>query len=299
MNTPCVQLRFNLEPPAEKPAPYALFAIRQQFHTAFRRAAGCYSGGQACRAGIDCPCRSVFEQKLATDPSALRRFQKPPLPFAFKIPVLADRFSGGDEAELTLVIAGEVIRHLDLFIKAVRLLFSSSGLFKGWQVVSVEAVSLDGTYTAVPVEAGGGEFASLPLLSFDELVSEGGGNCPGITVNFQTPLRLLHKGSPVQDLSFNMVAGALFRRISSLAYYYGREELPHDFKWLARRSQEVVCARSDLRWVNRGGSLQGVEGVAEYSGDLADFIPFLQLGSRLNVGKGAAYGMGSYRFSAE
>lgn len=298
MNTSFVQLHFTLVPLAKKHAPYGLFAIRQQFHTAFRRAAGCFNGQQICRAGMDCPCRAVFEQKLATDPSALRRYQKPPLPFAFKIPVLADRLSGDGETELTLVIAGEVIRHLDLFIKATLLLFEPSGFFQSWRVAAIEAASPDGGRTFLPLEAAGSEFASLPLLSFDELFSGGGGQCSRISVNFQTPVRLMHKGSPVQDLDFSRVAGALFRRISSLAYYYGRDELPHDFKWLAHRSQEVVCTRSELRWANHGGSLQGVEGRAEFSGELADFIPFLHLGSVLNLGKGAAYGMGSYRFSA-
>lgn len=299
MNTPFVQLHFSLDPPAEKPVPYALFAIRQQFHASFRRAAGCFNARLTCGAGIDCPCRHVFDQALATDPSALRRYQKPPLPFAFKIPLLSGELPSGDEAELILVVAGEVIRHLDLFIKAVLLLFEPAAVFKNWQVLTIEAVSADGTRVAIPVNGSGGEFASLPLLSFDELFSGGGFNCSKITMNFQTPLRLLHKGSPVQELSFTTVAGALFRRISSLAYYYGREELPHDFKWLAARSREVVCTGSDLHRVNYGGSLQGVEGLLEYRGDLADFIPFLLLGSRLNLGKGAAYGMGCYSFSAE
>jgi len=118
-------------------------------------------------------------------------------------------------------------------------------------------------------------------------------------MSFQTPLRLIHKGSPLRNLSFSAITGALFRRISSLAYYYGREELPHDFKWLAQQSQLVVCRRSDLNWVNRGGSLQGVEGQVDFSGALAEFIPFLHLGNVLNIGKGAAYGMGNYSFSVD
>jgi len=299
MNTPFVQLYVTLEPPAKKLPPYGLFALRQQFHTAFRQAVGCFNGQQSCRAGIDCPCRVLFEQALATDPLALRRYQKPPLPFAFKIPLLPEKPFPGAEIEISLVIAGEVISYLDLFIKALRILFESADMFIGWRVVRVEAAAEDGARTNIPLEAAGSEFASLPILSFDELFSGGGGSCSRITVNFQTPLRLLHKGSPLQDVPFSRFAGALFRRISALAYYYGREDLPHDFKWLAQLSQKVVCSRSDLRWVNRGGSLQGVEGVVEYCGELADFIPFLLLGSRLNVGKGAAYGMGSYSFSVD
>lgn len=297
MNTPLVQLHFTLEPPSKKPAPYGLFAIRQQFHAAFQRAAGCYTPQLGCGGGDDCPCRAVFAQSLATDPVALRRYQKPPLPFAFKIPVIGEKTPDSSGIEMALVVAGEAIRHLDLFIKAVRFLFESSTGFSGWRLAGVEAAAEDGARTLIPPEGAGSEFASLPLLSFDDLFS-GGSSCAGITVHFQTPVRLLHKGSPVQDISFTLLAGALFRRISSLAYYYGGEDLPQDFKWLARQSQQIVCTSSELRWVNRGGALQGVEGSAEYRGELAEFIPFLLLGSRLNIGKGAAYGMGSYSYSA-
>jgi hypothetical protein len=299
MNTPFVQLRFSLELPSDKPDPHALFAIRQQFHAAFRRAAGCFHPTLTCAAGVDCPCRYVFDQKLATDPSALRRYQKPPLPFAFRIPLIPKELSLGDAVELTLAVVGEAIRHLDLFIGGIMHLFAPSGSFKDWQVIAVEAVSVDKTLVAIPSNRAGRDFNSLPLLSFDDFFSETSVDCSRLTMNFQTPLRLIHKGSPLRNLSFSAVAGALFRRISSLAYYYGREELPNDFKWLARQSQQVVCSRSDLHWVNRGGSLQGVEGQVEFSGAMAEFIPFLHLGKVLNIGKGAAYGMGSYSFSVD
>ena len=299
MNTPFVQLRFSLELPSDKPNPYVLFAIRQQFHAAFRRAAGCFYTALTCKADVDCPCCYVFDQKLATDPSALRRYQKPPLPFAFKIPLLTEELSLGDTIELSLVVVGEAIRHLHLFVDGVLSLFGPSGPFKNWQVVSVEAVSVDKNLIAIPPNMAGGEFDSLPILSFDDFFSEDSVNCSRLRINFQTPLRLVHKGSPLRSVFFSTVAGALFRRISSLAYYYGGEELPHDFKWLARQSQQVVCSCSDLHWANHGGSLQGVEGRAEFSGALAEFIPFLHLGSVLNIGKGASYGMGSYSFSVD
>jgi len=278
--------------------PAALFAIRQQFHTAFRRAAGCFHGQRECRAGSDCPCHSVFGQQLATDPAALRLYQKPPLPFAFKIPLLPGRVERGKEVELSLVIVGEAISYLDLFVKATLSFFESAGAFSSWQVTSVMAACPDGSRTVLPSAAGVAEFSSLPLLSFDDPATGEGGSCSRIFVDFQTPLRLLHNGSPLQDISFSRFTGALFRRISSLAYYYGGEDLPHDFKWLAEKSRAVVCRHAAMSWTNLGGSLQGVTGTAEFTGELTDFIPFLLLGSRLNVGKGAAYGMGRYCFSA-
>ena len=68
---------------------------------------------------------------------------------------------------------------------------------------------------------------------------------------------------------------------------------------LPSRVSRSFAAVLTCNWVNRGGSLQGVEGQVEFSGALAEFIPFLHLGSMLNIGKGAAYGMGNYSFSAD
>ncbi|PKN16308.1 MAG: hypothetical protein CVU66_01395 [Deltaproteobacteria bacterium HGW-Deltaproteobacteria-23] len=299
MHTPFVQLHFTLEHSAGKLSPEALFAIRQLFPVAFRQANGCLGVDQGCRETSDCACRSIFEQKLTPDPAALSRYQKPPLPFAFKMPLLPEMAIQVGEVEISLVIIGEAINHLDLFIKAVTRLFKPAGSFKNWRIISIEAASGDGSLTAIPAEGIFTEFSSLPLLSFDELFNDGSIDCSGINIEFDAPLRLLHKGAPLRDIRFSHLAGALLRRISSLAYYYGGEELPHDFKWLAGRSREIVCTSSDLHWINYGGSLQGVAGSAQFSGELADFMPFLHLGSLLNIGKGSAYGMGSYRFSAE
>ena len=299
MNTTFVQLHFTLEPPVGKLAPQTLFAIKQLFPAAFRRANGCLSLDQVCGENSDCPCRSIFGQNLTPDPAALRRYQKPPLPFAFKIPLLPEKTMQGGEIGLSLVIVGEMISHLDLFIKAVTLLFDPPGSFKNWRIVSVEAECGDGTRIAIPANGISTEFSSLPLLSFDELFNQSSIGCSGINVEFHAPLRILHKGVPLRDIRFSHLAGALFRRVSSLAYYYGKEELPHDFKWLAQRSREIICTDSDLSWVNYGGSLQGIKGTFEFSGELADFMPFLYLGNLLNIGKGAAYGMGSYLFTVE
>jgi len=299
MSTPFVQIHLTLEHPGTRLPPHALFAIRQLFPAAFRRAVGCLTKDGDCNGGPGCPCRTIFDQKLTSDPSALRRYQKPPLPFAFRIPLLTGNSLRGTLVDLSLVITGGAISHLDLFLAAVRELAGSSERMGQWHAVRIEAVSEDGSRILLPSEGIGREFANLPVLSFDEFFSRSFGPCCRVTIDFLTPLRLLHKGVPLREIGFNAVAGALFRRVSSLAYYYGGEELSHDFKWLAARSKEITCSRSGLNWINRGAGLQGVEGAVTFCGELAEFIPFLDLGSRFNIGKGAAFGMGSYSYSVD
>ncbi len=298
MDIPLVHLVITLEQGGGEP-PQGLFALRKLFPAAFRRVTGCATPAGECGGGPGCPCRATFGQDLTPDPAALRRYQKPPLPFAFRFSPPAGRPRRGEPAELRLTLVGEAANLLDIYLHTITTLFppgSSSPLSMACR--AVEAVAGDGTRILLRSGDGPPDLSSLPLLTFADTVPLPGNPGTSVSLEIGTPLRLLHRGMPLRELPFPAVAGALFRRVSSLAYYYGGVELPHDFKWLAQLSRTVTCRRSELAWVNRGGGLQGVEGRVTYGGELEEFLPFLALGSLLNLGKGAAYGMGSYTLAA-
>jgi hypothetical protein len=299
MDIPLVHLIITLEHGGGEPSPNGLAGLKRHFPGAFRRAIGCDDGHGDCSAGPDCRCRAIFAQTISPDPHARRRYQKPPLPFAFQVPDLAGVTKKGARCELSLVLFGGATAQLETFLTAVQLLFSPRcpNRLRNLFLCSIEAAAADGSRTLLPIGGDLSQFSSLPLLSFNDLFSTDLPATASVILTLQTPLRLLHHGSPVRELPFSVVAGALFRRISSLAYYYGGVEMPHDFKWLAERSRSVISCRSDLHWVDRGNGFQGVEGEVTYGGPLDEFLPFLMLGSRLNLGKGAAYGMGCYRLS--
>lgn len=294
MDIPLVHLVITLDHPAGI-SPSVLFGLKRLFPAAFRRAVGCATAAGECGVGPGCSCNATFGQLLTPDPTALRRYQKPPLPFAFQIPASGEGAPWG----LTLTLFGEATSQLETYLKALELLFPERGQGNPWRLrlLRIEAIAGDGVPTVLPRGGGCPEFSSLPLLSFGELFSAGHLAADTVTLELLTPLRLLHQGMPLRDLPFSALAGALFRRISSLAYYYGGLELPHDFKWLAQRSRAITCRDNRLVWVNRGGGVQGLEGRVTYQGELEEFLPFLALGSRLNLGKGATYGMGCYQLA--
>lgn len=299
MNTPLLILHFELTPLSPGLTGFELLhLVKSRFASAFRQANGCLGRDGACRIGSECSCHAVFGQQLASDPYALRRFQKPPLPFAFRLSAERRKNPIDAATELQLAIIGDAITHLDIFVKAVQLLSDCPTDSGGWRLASLCASAADGSRTLLPLGSRLEGFSSLPLHFFAELLAVNAPSPAKLRLDFHTPLRLMQGGSPLRQPSFSAVAGALFRRISSLAYYYGSEELTHDFKWLAERSRDVACTGSTLSRINRGGTLQGVEGTLSFRGDLAEFIPFIELGSRLNIGKGGAYGAGSYTFSA-
>jgi CRISPR-associated endoribonuclease Cas6 len=122
----------------------------------------------------------------------------------------------------------------------------------------------------------------------------------GIRVRFVTPTEL--KNAP---LTSGPEFGALFARIrdrvSALRSLYGAGPLPIDFRSMGRRAGTVRMTRSNLRSVeaqrlsrNTGlrHPLGGFIGVAEYKGELAEFVPYLEAARWTGVGRQTVWGKG-------
>jgi hypothetical protein len=301
MDTSLVHLAVTLQVPGGYLSPYLLFGLKKHFPGAFRHAVGCLDGKGGCQAGVDCPCRTTFSQELSADPSQLRRHQKPPLPFLFEIPLLQGQPGGMREVVVVLRLIGSAATSLvEIYLQSLLQLFgdNSSFLPKGAKLVRVEALSPDGGSSYLGGPSGSFDLSVIPVASFDELLAAPSGNVSDISLVFTTPARILAAGRPLRELPFSAVAGALLRRISSLASYYGGVELDHDFKWLAEQSRVVRCSSAALSWADWGGGVQGITGEVSYRGELTQFLPFLKLGELLHVGKGASYGMGQYEITA-
>jgi len=276
--------------------PFQLFKpIRENFKLAFQEAIGCIDDNGHCLNGDNCLCKKSFGQLLSSNREAVRRYQKPPLPFVFDIPVL-DK-PNPPEIELGLVLVGTAMNDLTTYIAALQRLFDGSrrGL-SGFELVSIESKSGMGDRKLLFKSDGFIDLSLLSLISAED-IKDAFKITRDISFNFITPVRILHNGRALQKgVPFNILMGGLFRRISSLAFYYSKE-MDEDFKWLVKQSQDIELIESDLLWENFGGSFQGLTGKMRFEGDLTDFMPFIKLGELLHMGKGATYGMGQYFLS--
>lgn len=292
MNFTLVKLVATIRLESDLP-PGALFGVKSVFAQAFRRATGCITAGGGCGAGIDCPCRQTFGQQVSPDPEAVRRYQKPPLPFVFSFPAAAAR--QGETVPVGLVLVGQAANHLPAYLTALRQLFLLPELRRRVRgtLCSVVSSDLAGTCHELLSADGRTTLDRVLLLSAADLTAPATGGQDFI-LNLRTPLRLLRDGRPLRQLAAPALMGALFRRISALAYYYGEITLPHDFKSLALLSQELLLTAGSCQWTDWGSGVQGLLGRFTLGGDLDDFLPFLLLGELLHVGKGASYGMGEY-----
>ncbi len=288
------RLAVSLRLETESADPLLLFSLRSGFEPAFREAAGC-----GCSGGDDCPCpyHLTFARTLSPDPAAVRRFQKPSLPFVFDIPRLPSPPNRGAEVELGLTLLGDATRYVSVYLAALRLFLRDHGV----RGARVESVGDGGIRQCLQEEDGPFSPEGLGLLSLRGLEQGVAAMPRALALTFVTPLRLVHEGRPLRQLSFSALARALMRRVSSLAYYYGGTELDYDYKWLAQESELIESDAAGLQWVawrgGGGGQASGLVGRAVFRGDLADFQTFLLLGEYVHLGKGAPYGLGAFRIA--
>jgi hypothetical protein len=246
-----------------------------------------------CGADADrCPYRPVFGQTLSTDPDVLRRHQKPPLPFAFKISDIVDDSSC---IELGLVLAGNAIQHISAFRCAIELMIISIA----------EKNRMDADVSGIWfLDYQGGRLElnvtpdALVLLSGLEIL-QASQHYDSIRICLESPLKLLRGGSIAHSFDFAALLRSQLRRCSSLFAYYGEGELELDYAIMSEASEAVSCLGNSFRftrpqWTQRAG-LAGISGSGEFSGLADGMLPLLNLGSYFNAGKGAAYGFGGYR----
>lgn len=272
-----------------------LYDALRRFDACFK-AVSCFHGDLQC--GLckenreSCLYRSVFGQELSTDPDLVRRHQKPPLPFAFKISKIATDSSC---YELNIVIAGSAIQHTSVFLAAIDLMIASMAAHNGVNI------SVSGRW-CLDYQGGRNKFDilshDLVLLSGLEIL-RASRHSDAARICVDSPLRLLYAGTIAHSFDFGSLLRSQLRRCSSLFAYYGEGELDLDYMFMSGAAERVVCLASDFgfrkpQWTRRPG-LAGVLGTGEFSGLADGMLPLLTLGSYFNAGKGASFGMGTYR----
>jgi hypothetical protein len=122
-----------------------------------------------------------------------------------------------------------------------------------------------------------------------------------IRVQFVTPTEL--KGAVRPE--FPILFARLRDRISTLRALYGPGPLDIDFRAMGERAAQVRLSRCDLTWhaterrSSRTGQthpLGGFTGVAEYDGDVGEFLPYLRAGQWTGVGRQTVWGKGEICF---
>jgi len=292
------KLIVTLRSQAEIFDPYVLFSLKGDFAQSFKQDV-CHAGGLCaeCPSRPECSHQATFSRELASDPTALKRHQKPSVPFVFQIPVLQTPLAKGAEVEVCLVLVGSATRYVAEYWGALQHLFQqdSTRTAMPFSVVRLESSGCSGFRTLLAGVAGPLKTDLLTTISFDDLAALNTLDPQRIALRIATPLRIAREGSFLRDFSFSPFIRTLLRRISSLAFYYYGSTLEMDFKRLSAQSESIEITENCFRWEEwRKGRLCGIIGTGVLSGELTDFHPVLLLGEYLNCGKDAPFGLGKY-----
>ncbi len=129
-----------------------------------------------------------------------------------------------------------------------------------------------------------------------------------LTIQFVTPTELKAAEGLLVKPSFEVLMARLRDRISNLGAQYGDGPLEADFCEFAGRARPVALVESDLHQVDvertsgRTGQthpLSGFVGRVTYSGNLTEFVPYLQIGQYTGVGRQTVWGKGELRVVSE
>ena len=121
-----------------------------------------------------------------------------------------------------------------------------------------------------------------------------------IRVDFKSPTQL-KTADGTGEAEFSVLLARARDRVSTLRNLYGSGPLEIDFQGLIERARSVKTVRTDLRQVavarrsrstGQRHGIGGLVGCAEYQGDLAQFLPYLEAASWTGVGRHCAWGNG-------
>jgi hypothetical protein len=138
---------------------------------------------------------------------------------------------------------------------------------------------------------------SLELLSF----APASGSVGGVRVLFLTPTELKSEDRIVARPEFPVLFGRIRDRLSTLSALYGSGPLAIDFQATGERAAQVRLTRCELapveieRRSSRTGQthpIGGFIGEAEYEGELAEFLPYLEAARWTGVGRQTVWGKG-------
>jgi hypothetical protein len=303
---------FNFEVTSDISLPdYAGSTLRGIFGRALRQLA-CFTKEKNCNGCMlknQCSYIQVFEP-LAQDSLQIKS-NTPPVPYIIHAPAWGrHHYKVGETLSFGMTLVGEqAIKQLPLMIMAWQRAFARGvGSTNGTaDLIAVTNVQKDRS-TCV-YEQNGMIQTHNQQIEIDTTTTEKNQNHQSIQIKLITPMRLQQNGSalpPSEITAYSFLMG-IVRRISLLdqSHQLGFNINQENAKDLSKQAQEIEIEH-DLRWQDwvrystrqrKKMALGGCIGNITLKGDLTHFLPYLNVGEYLNVGKEASFGLGQYQLT--
>lgn len=282
----------------------SLLQLRRELHRSARHLFALEGNEAAARSQF----QALFDPPLALDPVAQRRYQRPGPPLVLAIdPADAGDYHAGDPWTLKVLFWGQGAQYAADF---ARVLQCSARRGFGPGVESCELVAIeseDASGLRAPLWQEGQPLQRLTpvFCDLDWWLADWPQGCD-LRLEFQTPARILSAGRPVFRSNLAKLFPFILRRVTSMCHAHCGLDLLDDPAPLLRASNLVAERENTLVWtdwrcLDRGTELfdlGGLMGGLTLTGAAVEELAWvLQVGSLLNLGKGAAFGAGVFQLS--
>ncbi|MCD6271347.1 MAG: CRISPR system precrRNA processing endoribonuclease RAMP protein Cas6 [Deltaproteobacteria bacterium] len=249
----------------------------------------------------------VFETSISLAVPEGSRTASPPHPFVIEPPLTTEtKFSKGSSFNFNLLLFGEINNSLPYFIYA----FEQMGKIG----IGKKINGGRGRFILKEVRNGDSLIYSaadrqLNTASKPEVLSIGdpanlSDKKLSLKLICETPLRLKFENRLKAELPFHVLVRAMLRRVSSLFNWYGAGEPPLDYKGLVKKAASVQTLDSSLKWFdwkrysfrqNKSMLMGGITGSITFKGDLTEYLPIIELCSKVHLGKQTSFGLGKIK----
>lgn len=260
----------------------------------------------ACLLNDRCPYTYLFETPRPAGGSWMRRYDRVPHPFTLQAPAGRNRpWEAGETLEAGFTLFGPAAELLPYLIAAWENLGHTGWGDKRLKAELVQVTAVGPQLTAPePVYIPGHALADITPLSWP-LTALVQPIAPGpVTLRLHTPLTLHIDGAPTRQAPpFDRLISHLLRRLSMILHFHTGQTPELDYAEIIKRAQAVTLEHSTVQWTpfqrhsqrhNRKMVWGGLLGDMTYSAAAAPFVPLLQLGQGLQLGKHTSFGLGAY-----
>jgi len=294
---------------------FASTTIRGAFGTRLKRTACTqYRSGGVCQ---DCLLKNVciysyiFENHFNIDGNSLD-IAEPPHPFILmapfnKTPVL---YPKGSSLQWNLNVFGSRINEIIPYIILTAEKMGSAGLGRDRGKFLIDNIIALANNDAHVVYHNANKTLKLPLptikLDINAVVCD---QVKKVRLRFLTPVRIKRQGDYIKEANFYDIIVNIYRRYSLIVKYYQQDQPDVKVnKTLLEKAKEIKIIESDLRWKaysrysgrqKRRMALGGFIGEMVVTGDLSQFLPLINIGTLINVGKSTSFGFGNMEYIIE
>ena len=121
--------------------------------------------------------------------------------------------------------------------------------------------------------------------------------CDKLTVHFMTPTEIRIGGEAITEVDFATLTESLFGRITDIIGNYTEGEFVLPYRLSVRKP--LIQSEYNLKKVHlttSGQPIDAILGTISYFGDVTRYLPYIDLGTQLHIGKKTTRGCGEYVF---